>query len=119
MQDADQRCLQPDMESGALVVRLEGEFDSLSERLFMACIQQLLAEGHPEVLFDFGRVQFRDASGIRCLLNANRQFHRASRRMALVGIPPAIERILTLVGIHYPITFYDCLEDAGVPGNAV
>jgi anti-anti-sigma factor len=118
MQDAAQRCLQPDMESGALVVRLEGEFDSLSERLFMACIQQLLAEGHPEVLFDFARVQFRDASGIRSLLNANRQFHRANRRMALVGIPPAIERILTLVGIHYPITFYDCLEDAKLPGYA-
>jgi anti-anti-sigma factor len=119
MQDANERSLRPEPKPGALVVSLEGEFDHFSERLFMGCIQQLLSEGHSSVLFDFARVRFPDVSAIRCLLKANQQFQRANRRMALVGIPPAIERILTVVGIHHPITFYDRLEDAGVLGNAV
>jgi anti-anti-sigma factor len=119
MQDATERSLQPEPASGAIVVRLEGEFDHFSEHLFMACIQQLLAEGHPSVLFDFARVRFPDASAIRCLLKANRQFCQVNRRMALVGIPPAIERILTVVGIHDPITFYDRLEDLDLPGDSV
>ncbi len=119
MQDAIQRSFQPEPESGAVVVRLEGEFDQFSERLFMACIQQLLSEGHPSVLFDFARVRFPDVSAIRCLLKANQQFCRMNRRIALVGIPPAIEQILTVVGIHHPMTFYDCLEDAGLTGDTV
>lgn len=119
MQDANQRSFQPEPESGAVVVRLEGEFDHFSERLFIDCIQQLLAEGHPSVLFDFARVRFPDVSAIRCLLKAHRQFYRVNRRMALVGIPLAIEQILTVVGIHHPMTFYDRLEDAGLSGDTV
>jgi anti-anti-sigma factor len=119
MQDANKRSLQPEPEIAPLVVHLDGEFDHLSERLFMACVQQLLVDGHPSVLFDFARVRFPDASAIRCLLQANQRFRRANRQMALVGIPPAIEQILTVVGIHHPITFYDRLEDAGVSGHAV
>jgi len=82
---------------GALVVRLVGEFDGYSERLFMNCIQELLSEEHAEVRFDFSEVQFVDLCGLRCLFQAQRQFRRAGRQLVLTGLPAGLERILLLV----------------------
>jgi hypothetical protein len=66
MQEAYPYCLGPesgaDVEDGgeALVVRLVGEFDSYSERMFLSCIRELLSEGYAEVRFDFS-----DAGSLR------------------------------------------------------
>jgi anti-anti-sigma factor len=81
----------------ALVVRLMGQFDSYSERLFMNCIRELLSEGHAEVRFDFSDVDFADLCGLRCLFQAQREFRRAGRQLVLTGLPDGLERILQLV----------------------
>ena len=74
MQDAYPLSLPSEPRTQTVIIRLIGEFDSFAERLFMTCVEQLLSGEHPEVLFDFGRVQFTDASGIRCMLQAQRRF---------------------------------------------
>lgn len=84
-------------EAEALVVRLVGEFDSYSERLFMNCIRELLAETHAEVRFDFSEVRFVDLCGLRCLFQAQREFRRAGRQLVLSGLPQGLERILLMV----------------------
>jgi anti-anti-sigma factor len=84
-------------DDGALVVRLVGEFDSHSERMFLGCIRELLCEGYELVEFDFTEVQFTDSSGLRCLFQAQRLFRRAGRPLLLMGLPPGLERILRLV----------------------
>jgi anti-anti-sigma regulatory factor len=48
------------------------------------------------------------------MLQARRHFRAKGKAMALVGIPPAIERILMLVGLHQAFTIYDDLEAAGL-----
>src|SRR2546428_10963717 len=73
-------------DDGALVVRLVGEFDGYSERLFMNCIQELLSEEHAEVRFDFGEGQFVDLCGLRCLFQAQRQFRRGGRQVGSTGL---------------------------------
>src|SRR5207245_1549925 len=87
-------------DDGALVVRLVGEFDGYSERLFMNCIQELLSEEHAEVRFDFSEVQFVDLCGLRCLFQAQRQFRRAGRQLVLTGLPTGLERILLPTGLE-------------------
>jgi anti-anti-sigma factor len=82
---------------GPLVVRLMGEFDNYSERLFLECIQDLLSEGHEEVCFDFSAVHFADTCGLRCLFQAQRQFRRTGRRLVLTGLPEGLQRILQMV----------------------
>jgi len=84
-------------EGEALVVRLMGEFDGYSERLFLNCIRELLSEDHAEVQFDFSEVRFVDLCGLRCLFQAQRQFRRAGRQLVLTGLPAGLERILLLV----------------------
>src|ERR1051326_8244146 len=67
----------------AVVIRLVGEFDGFAERLFMTCVQHLETCSYSEIFFDFARVQFADASGIRCMLQAQRQLHGAGKKMSL------------------------------------
>jgi anti-anti-sigma factor len=81
----------------ALVVRLVGEFDSCSERMFLSCIRDLLCDGYTEVRFDFSEVRFVDMCGLRCLFQAQRQFRRAGRQLTLIGLPMGLERILMMV----------------------
>jgi anti-anti-sigma factor len=114
MQDANPLSLPSEPRTQTVIIRLIGEFDSFAERLFMTCVEQLLTCPYPEVLFDFGRVRFTDTSAIRCMLQAQRRFRVVGKAMALVGVPPAIERILMLVGLRHAFTFYDDLEAAGL-----
>ena len=107
MQEAYPYCLGPESgaeiegsESEALVVRLVGEFDSCSERMFLSCIRELLCDGHAEVRFDFSEVQFVDMCGLRCLFQAQRQFRRAGRQLTMTGLPAGLERILLMVSSH-------------------
>jgi anti-anti-sigma factor len=104
MQEAYPYCLGPesgaefeDGNSEALVVRLVGEFDSCSERMFLNCIRELLCDGYVEVQFDFSEVRFVDMCGLRCLFQAQRQFRRAGRQLTLTGLPAGLERILLMV----------------------
>jgi anti-anti-sigma factor len=114
MQDTYPLSLPPEPHTQTVVIRLLGEFDRLAERLFMTCVEQLLSCRQPEILFDFGRVQFTDATGVRCLLQAQRRFRVVGKNMAVVGLPPAIERIMTLVGLRHTMTVYEDLEAAGL-----
>jgi anti-anti-sigma factor len=86
-----------DLVADVLVVRLVGEFDSYSERMFLDCIRELLSEEHTAVRFDFTAVRFSDTSGLRCLFQAQRQFRRAGRQLLLSGLPAGLARILQLV----------------------
>jgi anti-sigma B factor antagonist len=105
---------------GAVVVRLVGEFDSYSERLFLACIGELLSEGHTEVRFDFSDVRFVDTCGLRCLFQAQRHFRRAGRQLVLTGLPEGLERILLLVGSRALVRAVEDLEGPfGEPSNSV
>lgn len=114
MQDANPLSLPSEPRTQTVIIRLIGEFDSFAERLFATCVEQLLTCPYHEVLFDFGGVQFNDTSAIRSMLQAQRRFRVVGKSMALVGIPPAIERILMLVGMRHAFTFYDDLEAAGL-----
>jgi anti-anti-sigma factor len=104
MREAYPYCLGPESEvqfedggSEALVVRLVGEFDTYSERMFLSCVRALLCDGHAEVQFDFSEVRFVDMCGLRCLFQAQRQFRRAGRQLTLTGLPEGLERILLMV----------------------
>jgi anti-anti-sigma factor len=112
MREACSLSLRLDLDRGAVVVRLAGEFDSFSERMFMAYVQRLLEHRHPTVVFDCTRARFHDVAGLRCLLRAHRQFRRASKTMIIAGIPHGIEEILRVASIAHPITIYDALDDA-------
>jgi anti-anti-sigma factor len=119
MREAYPYCLGPEsgvgIEDGgteALVVRLVGEFDSCSERMFLSCIRELLCDGYAEVQFDFSEVRFVDMCGLRCLFQAQRQFRRAGRQLTMTGLPAGLERILMMVSAQ---SLARAVEEMDVP----
>jgi anti-anti-sigma factor len=97
--------------SEQVVVRLVGELDCRSQFLFQACVEQLLLQGCPSVLFDCAAAEIRDVDALRALVAAHRLFHRAGRQMALAGVSPAIEQILAVVTLHHPILMVEPREE--------
>jgi anti-anti-sigma factor len=101
-------------DDGALVVRLVGEFDGHSERMFLGCIRELLCEGYGVIEFDFSDVQFVDTAGLRCLFQAQRLFRRVGRPLLLTGLPAGLERILRMVSAQGLAAAMEDLESAAM-----
>lgn len=111
MQGANWLSLRVEPSAHQVVVRLAGDLDHRSQFLFQACVEQLLLQGHPAVLFDCTGARILDVDALRCLVTAHRLFRRAGRQMALAGVPPAIEEILSVVTLHHPLAIYERPEE--------
>jgi anti-anti-sigma factor len=85
--------------------------------MFVGYVRQLLERQHPTVVFDCSQVRFRDVAGVRCLLNAQRQFRSAGMVMIIAAVPHAIEEILRIASLPHPITIYDDLDDVRGPAG--
>lgn len=107
MQGADSLSLGIEPGVDRIVVRLVGEFDVHSRPVFQACVEQLLWQGHPAVLFDCAQVQFCDVDALRSLVTAHRLFRRLERSMVLANLPPSVAAILRVVTLHHPITILE------------
>jgi anti-anti-sigma factor len=86
----------------AAVVSLRGEIDLAS----VGQVERLLSEagrhdGGP-VVVDMTGVTFLDCRGLSVLLSAQSQLADAGTVMLLAGVPPAVERLMRLVGVHMP-----------------
>jgi len=110
MQGADRLSLEIVPGEDRTVVRLVGEFDVHSRPSFQACIEQLLWQGCPTVLFDCARVEFGDVDALRALVTAHRLFRRLDRAMAVANVPPSIREILRVVTLHHPITILESAD---------
>ena len=54
-------------------------------------------DGHGDLHLELSRVQFCDVSGIRAIVSASESAGRG-RRIVLHGLPPLLQRVMTLVG---------------------
>ncbi|MEU6851757.1 STAS domain-containing protein [Actinacidiphila alni] len=96
----------PGTTGGIAVVDPAGELDvenlePLRERLLQA------AKSGPVVVLDASRITFGDSSFLRVLLEAS---HLTELRIA--APQPAIERLLSLVGMNMAMAVYPTLEEA-------
>lgn len=55
-------------------------------------------DGDGDLHIDLTQVQFCDVSGIRALVSAAETANGGGRRLVLHGLPPLLQRVMTLVG---------------------
>lgn len=82
------------------VLALEGEFDV---RTTNEAHKRLLALDLPRggrLAVDLGAVTFMDSTGIRLPLQAREHARRCGASYVLVSVPPAVMRVLELVGLE-------------------
>jgi anti-anti-sigma factor len=80
---------------GAAWVHVGGEVDIATAAQLT---QTLDASQARLVVLDLREVAFLDSSGMHAIVNAGIRARQAGRRLILVGIPPTVDRMLTLTG---------------------
>jgi anti-anti-sigma factor len=96
----------------SVIVALEGELDTVSECLLNGLVTRLAEKQIRRVLFDLSGIRFLDTAGIRGLISAQRRFFLAGRTFGLVGVPPVVQNILSVIGLQDHFVLYDTVEEA-------
>jgi anti-sigma B factor antagonist len=112
MQEPTSLSLRQECREDSVIVTLEGELDTVSERLLNGVVTRLVAEKARQVLFDLSGIQFLDTAGIRGLISAQRRLFLAGRTMGLVGVPQVVQNILSVTGLQDHFVLYDTVEEA-------
>lgn len=84
-----------------LVAGLEGEIDHHSAA---QCRQRIDSEfiktKAVNIIFDFSRLSFMDSSGIGLIMGRYKLITPLGGRVVLSGVPPQLDRIISLSGIY-------------------
>jgi anti-sigma B factor antagonist len=110
--------------AGWTILEVAGELDiatrgDLADRL----TQTLAAGGKADVVLDFSRLRFCDASGLSLLVSARLRIRARNGRLRLVCPDGLVRRLVRIAGLQQSIPVYDTLEEAlgdtaaAVPGT--
>lgn len=108
---------------GTLVLRLIGELDLAASGGFRERVDDALAAGMCNLVVDMEDALFIDSSMLKELLRANTAAGEASGRLVLVGVRPAVERLLDLTRVRELLTVVGTRAEAleqtsrGAPGS--
>jgi anti-sigma B factor antagonist len=96
---------------GAVCLSISGELDLASLPLFRARLRSG-AEATDNLVLDLRALQSIDSTGIHALLDAYQMFSLSGRRMALVAVPPRVQRVLTVFGVDEILPVFSTVDAA-------
>ncbi|NKZ08893.1 STAS domain-containing protein [Actinomadura latina] len=93
------------------VVRVQGDIDVVSRTRFEETLFEVVDTDEPTVV-DMREVTFCDSTGLNALVAANRRAIGRGSHIALVALPPRVQRVFRITGIDKFIPIYDTLREA-------
>lgn len=101
-----------------LYVTLLEDLDQHNVDRIRARLDALIDECHTnELVFDFGKVNFMDSSGIGMIMGRYRRMALQSGKVRAVGIHPAIARIMKYSGLYQILEPYVMCGNGDNQGN--
>ena len=97
---------------GALVIRVVGDLDVVTEPSFSTALRRLRLGEAPVVIADLRGVTFLDARGLAALVRLRRRVNAHAARLGLVTPPPRVLRLLHLAGLDQVFQNFDTAQDA-------
>lgn len=102
-----------------LVVRLHGDLDHHLAQHVREQIDSAAATGSiRKIVFDFRQVSFMDSSGLGVLMGRHRLMEAVGGSVALFGVTPRMDKLLTMSGVKTIIAVYETQEQALEKGAA-
>ncbi len=84
-----------------LTAYIQCDVDHHSARNMRECIDRMLFENKPEILFiDFSKVDFMDSSGLGLILGRVEKATAIGAEVKLSGISPSLMKLIKLSGIE-------------------
>ena len=96
---------------GALVIRVVGDLDVVTEPSFSTALRRLRLGEAPVVIADLRGVTFLDARGLAALVRLRRRVNAHAGRLGLVTLPRVL-RLLHLAGLDQVFQNFDTAQDA-------
>jgi anti-anti-sigma regulatory factor len=96
----------------AVVVRLAGEADLSTLRGLVALLEAIVGDRPAGLVIDAARLTFCDVATVRALLGATERAARAGTVVGVAGMPPTMERVVTLGWSGPPLHRWNGVEDA-------
>src|SRR5579864_319621 len=103
-------CTQQDHD-GAVCLSISGQLDLASLSSFRARLRSGI-EPTDNLVLDLCALRSIDSTGIHALLDAYQMFTLTDRRMALVAVPPRIQRVLTVFGVDEILPVFSTVDAA-------
>jgi anti-sigma B factor antagonist len=82
-------------DAGYLIISLEGELDIANADEVGRNLEPYLSDGAPSVVFDLGKLEFMDSSGIALLVEVANRLEELEVRSAT----PIVRRVLKVTGL--------------------
>ncbi len=96
----------------ALVVKIEGELDQHSAVELRRSLDERISLGCDNLVFDLGRLEFMDSSGIGVIIGRYKNVTALGGRAAIAAAKPQVERIIRLSAIDRIIPLYKDVDEA-------
>ncbi|MBO2465263.1 STAS domain-containing protein [Actinomadura violacea] len=93
------------------LVRVQGDIDVVSRARFEEALFEVVDAGEPMVV-DMRQVTFCDSTGLNAIVAANRRAGEHGGTVALVALPPRVQRVFRITGIDKFVPIYDTLREA-------
>jgi len=83
-----------------LIVKVVGELDLVVAKEFRETVDKMLMDRPVKnLILDFSKVSFIDSSGLGAILGRYKLVQQKEGKMSILGVTPAVYRILELSGI--------------------
>ncbi|QFG22823.1 STAS domain-containing protein [Actinomadura sp. WMMB 499] len=93
------------------LVRVKGDIDVVSRERFEETLLEVIDAGGP-VVVDMREVTFCDSTGLNVVVVANRRAIERGTRLALVALPPRVEKVFRITGVDRYVPVHDTLREA-------
>lgn len=100
-------------EAGVVTVAADRVDAAIAIR-FKETFRTLVAEGETDIILDLSQVTFLDSSGLGAVVAAQKLIG-PDRRLILVGLQPAVDKVMTLTRMNTVFAIHDSVADALAP----
>ena len=102
-----------ELHGNTLIAELYGELDHhASEKIRNDIDEMMRIYDAKHLIFDFGRVNFMDSSGIGMILGRYRKMGEKPGNMAIVCCSKPVRSIMNMAGVFSIIDYFDTREEA-------
>ncbi len=95
-----------------VILRLDGRLDAISAPLLEKKMNNLLQEGHKELILDFSKVDYLSSAGMRLLLSATKKWKAMKGHLVLFSIQEDVMEILKMAGFERVLTIFNVEQEA-------
>jgi anti-sigma B factor antagonist len=98
--------------NGIPILEVSGEIDLSTAPEFKRSLNQVIDEGHQDIVVDMKDVTYMDSSGFGTLLGITKRLRPEGGSVSLIGCNDAIQRMLRITRLNTVFGMFDQEEEA-------